>query len=185
MILKYTNSFEDLIEAHLFLNSTIKIRSFLLKFSKYVIYGYYLLCALGIFCVANKSPYDTKRIIGVCVIAIGGSIVLHITRYLANKLVNKYESKFRLKCFTKECNIAVEKNPNLVAPREVNLKSNKIIVTVNNSQKEIHSKSISKVLENNKKIYILSGHSILLIIPYEAFNDDECKNSFLEVIYKI
>ena len=65
------------------------------------------------------------------------------------------------------------------------LKPNKLIVTVDNSQTEINFESIFKIVENNDKVYILNeGYKALLIIPYEAFKDNDEKLDFLSRIKK-
>jgi hypothetical protein len=53
MILKYTNSLEDWIEFHYFVDVIEKSRIFYFKFSKIVLYVFYLYSLLAIIKVTN------------------------------------------------------------------------------------------------------------------------------------
>jgi len=67
----------------------------------------------------------------------------------------------------------------------VTLKPDKFVVAVDNSETEIHFESIFKIFENNDKIYVLNKkYKALLIIPYEAFKDNDERLDFLSRIKK-
>jgi len=183
MILKYTNSIEDLIELHLFLDTIKKNRVFYFKFRKiflYVIYIFCICCIIYSFSLIYKYSFATEviREEGVYIL---GFISLFI---LLNKIV-KLEPKFYLRRIEKAYKLAIEKNLTLIKEKEVTLKPNKFVVTIDNSQTEINFESIYKIFENNNKIYILKKrYKALLIIPYEAFKDNDEKLDFLSRIKK-
>lgn len=177
MILKFTNSFNDFVESQLFLDPLKKSRIFYLKFRKIALYAYYLYCILAILWFANESYWDIKLIIILCISILFITIMLH--------LVIKCEPKFYLYTVKKRCRVAIEKNPNAIKEKVVTLKSDKFVVAVDNSETEINFESIYKIFENNDKIYILeAGYKALLIVPYEAFKDNDEKLNFLIRIKK-
>jgi len=96
----------------------------------------------------------------------------------------KLEPKFYLNRLKKYYKLVIEKNPNFAKEKEVILKPNKFIATyVDNSQREINFESIYRIVENNDKIYILNKkYQALLIIPYEAFKDNDEKLDFLKLV---
>jgi len=96
----------------------------------------------------------------------------------------KLEPKFYLNRLKKLYKLSIEKTPNFAKEKEVILKPNKFIATyVDNSQREINFESIYKVVENNNKIYIFKKrYKALLIIPYEAFKDNDEKLDFLKLV---
>jgi len=97
----------------------------------------------------------------------------------------KLEPKFYLSRLKKSCKLAIEKDPNAIKEKVVTLKPNKLIVTIDNSETEINFESIFKIVENNAKIYILNKkYKAFLIIPYEAFKDNDEKLDFLSRIKK-
>ena len=181
MLLKYTNSIEDLIELHLFLDTIKKNRIFYFKFRKiflYVIYIFCICCIIYSFSLISKYSFAIEVIRGEG-LNILGIIILVI---LFNRLV-KLEPKFYLSRIKKAYKLAIEKNLNLIKEKEVTLKPNKFVVTIDNSETEINFESIYKIVENNDKIYILNkGYKALLIIPYEAFKDNDEKLDFLKLV---
>jgi lipopolysaccharide export LptBFGC system permease protein LptF len=119
-----------------------------------------------------------KIIVIFCIFALMIAILLH-------KIFNKLGPKFYLSQLKKNYKLAIEKNPNLVKEKEVTLKPNKLIVTIDNSGTEINFESIFKIVESNAKIYILNKkYQAFLIIPYEAFKDNDEKLDFLSGIKK-
>jgi len=181
MILKYTNSFNDFIELHYFLDTIKKNRIFYFKFRKIFLYVSYILC---IYCILYSSSLIYKYSFAIEVIREEGVYILGFIGLfiLINKIV-KLEPKFYLSRLKKTYKLAIEKNPNLVKEKEVFLKSNKFVVTVDNSETEINFESIFKIIENNDKIYILNKkYQALLIIPYEAFKDNDEKLDFLKLV---
>ena len=183
MILKYTNSLEEFVELHYFVDTIKKSRIFYFKFRKIFLYlGYIfcLCCILYSFSLMYKYSFAIEAIRGEGV-NILGIIILVI---LINIIV-KLEPKFYLNRIKKGYKLAIEKNPNIIKEKVVTLKPNKFVVTVDNSQTEINFESIYKIVENNDKIYILNkGYKALLIIPYEAFKDNDEKLDFFSRIKK-
>ncbi len=182
MLLKYTNSIEDLIELHLFLNTIKKNRVFYFKFREIVLYACYLYCLGAIvylFSLLYKYSFNIK-LIGTVII---GTLVIIILVLLLHRIV-KLEPKFYLNRLKKYYKLVIEKNPNFAKEKEVILKPNKFIATyVDNSQREINFESIYRIVENNDKIYILNKkYQALLIIPYEAFKDNDEKLDFLKLV---
>ncbi len=183
MILKYANSFEDFVELFLFLDIIKKSRIFYFKSRKiflYVIYIFCICCIIYSFSLIYKYSFAIEVIRGEG-INILGIIILVI---LFNRII-KLEHKFYLRRIRKAYKVFFEKNPNYLKEREVTLKPNKFVVTVDNSETEINFESIFKILENNDKIYILNKrYKALFIIPYEAFKDNDEKLDFLSRIKK-
>ena len=178
MILKYTNSLEDWIEFHYFVDVIGKSRIFYFKFSKIVLYVFYLYSLLTIIKITKLYYLHPKIIVIFCMFTLMIDIFLHI-------IFNKLGPKLYLSRLKKLYKLAIEKNPNLIRENEVTLKPNELIVTVDNSQEEINFKSIYRIVENNAKIYILNKkYEALLIIPYEAFKDNDEKLDFLSRIKK-
>jgi len=127
-----------------------------------------------------KSSFDIK-VIGDVVI---GSLVVIILVTLLNIII-KLEPKFYLSRLKKAYKLAIEKKPSSIKEKVVTLKSDKFVVAVDNSETEINFESIYKIVENNDKIYILNKkYKALLIIPYEAFKDNDEKLEFLSRIKK-
>ncbi len=175
MILKYTNSLDDWIEFHYFVDTIKKSRIFYFKFREIVLYACYLYFLVAIIKVTKLYYLHTKIVVIFCIFTLLIAIFFH-------KIV-KLEPKFYLSRLKKTYKLAIEKNPNLVKEKEVTLKPNKLIVTVDNSETEINFESIYKVVENNAKIYILNKKcKALLIIPYEAFKDNDEKLDFLKLV---
>ena len=177
MILKYTNGLEDFVELHYFLDTIKKSRIFYFKFRKIYLYAFYLYSLLAIIKVTKLYYLHTKIVVIFCMFTLLIDILLY-------KIV-KLEPKFYLSRLKKTYKLGTKKNPNLVKEKEVSLKPNKFVVTVDNSETEINFESIYKVVENNAKIYILNKkYKALLIIPYEAFKDNDEKLDFLSRIKK-
>ncbi|WP_346887414.1 YcxB family protein [Clostridium sp. UBA1056] len=177
MILKYTNGLEDFVELHYFLDTIKKNRIFYFKFRKIYLYAFYLYSLLAIIKVTKLYYLHTKIVVIFCMFTLLIDILLY-------KIV-KLEPKFYLSRLKKTYKLGTKKNPNLVKEKEVSLKPNKFVVTVDNSETEINFESIYKVVENNAKIYILNKkYKALLIIPYEAFKDNDEKLDFLSRIKK-
>ncbi len=183
MTLKYTNSLEDWIEFHYFLDTIKKSRIFYFKFRKIALYACYLYCLCTILYLLSliyKSSFDVK-VIGDVVI---GTLIVIILIILLNIII-KLEPKFYLNRITKAYKLGIEKKPNLIKEKEVTLKPDKFVVAVDNSETEIHFESIFKIFENNDKIYVLNKkYKALLIIPYEAFKDNDERLDFLSRIKK-
>jgi len=95
----------------------------------------------------------------------------------------KLEPKFYLSRLKKAYKLAIEKKPNLIKEKVVSLKPDRFVVAVDNSEIEIHFESILKIFENNDKVYVLNKkYKALLIIPCEAFKDNDEKLDFLSRI---
>ena len=109
MILKYTNSLEDWIELHYFLDTIKKSRIFYFKFRKIALYAYYLYCILAILWFANKYSWDIKLIVILCIAALLITILLHI--------IIKCEHKLYLCTVKKRYRVALEKTPNLLSEK--------------------------------------------------------------------
>ncbi|WP_346885213.1 YcxB family protein [Clostridium sp. UBA4395] len=177
MTLKYTNSLEDWIEFHYFLDTIKKNRIFYFKFRKIVLYACYLYFIVATIKFIKLYYLHTKLVVTFCIFTLTIAILLY-------KIV-KLEPKFYLSRLKKTYKLAIEKNPNLVKEKEVFLKLNKFVVTVDNSETEIHFESIFNIFENNDKIYVLNKkYKALLIIPCEAFKDNDEKLDFLSRIKK-
>jgi hypothetical protein len=177
MTLKYTNSLEDWIEFHYFVNTIKKSRIFYFKFREIVIYACYIFFLVAIIRILKLYYLHAKIVVIFCIFTLMIAILLH-------KIV-KLEPKFYLSRLKKSYKLAIEKNPNAIKEKVVTLKPNKLIVTVDNSQTEINFESIYRIVENNAKIYILNKkYKALLIIPYEAFKDNDEKLDFLSRIKK-
>jgi|GEM_PF-1081078 len=183
MILKYTNSLDDFVEMHYFLDTIKKSRIFYFKFRKIAVYAGYIYCLCTILYFLSliyRSSFDIK-VIGDVII---GTLVVIILVILLNIII-KLEPKFYLNRIKKAYKLAIEKRPNSIKEKEVTLKPDKFVVAVDNSETEINFESIYKIFENNDKIYILNKkYKALLIVPYEAFNDNDEKLDFLSRIKK-
>lgn len=183
MTLKYTNNLDDWIEFHYFLDTIKKNRIFYFKFRKIVLYACYLYCLCTILYFLSliyKSSFDIK-VIGDVVI---GTLVVIILVILLNIII-KLEPKFYLSRINKAYKLAIEKKPNLVKEKVGSLKPDRFVVAVDNSETEIHFESIFKIFENNDKVYVLNKkYKALLIIPCEAFKNNDEKLDFLSKIKK-
>jgi hypothetical protein len=177
MTLKYTNSLEDWIEFHYFLDTIKKSRVFYFKFRKIVLYACYLYFLVAAIKFAKLYYLNTKIVVIFCIFILMIAILLH-------KII-KLEPKFYLSRLKKTYKLAIEKKPNLIKEKEVTLTPDKFVVAVDNSETEINFKSIYKIFEYNDKIYVLNKrYKALLIVPYEAFKDNDEKLDFLSRIKK-
>lgn len=94
MTLKYTNSLEDWIEFHYFLDTIKKNRIFYFKFRKIAVYAGYIYCLCTILYFLSliyKSSFDIKVIGDVAI----GTLVIIILVILLNIII-KLEPKFYL-----------------------------------------------------------------------------------------
>jgi len=175
MTLKYANSLEDWIEFHYFLDTIKKNRIFYFKFRKIVLYACYLYFIVATIKFIKLYYFHIKLVVIFCIFTLTIAILLY-------KIV-KLEPKFYLNRLKKTYKLAIEKKPDLIKEKEVTLKPNKFVVGVDNSETEINFESIYRIVENNDKIYILNKrYQALLIIPYEAFKDNDEKLDFLKLI---
>lgn len=77
MILKYTNSFEDFVELHLFLDTIKKSRIFYFKFRKIVLYACYLYFIVATIKFVKLYYLHTKIVVIFCIFILMIAIFLH------------------------------------------------------------------------------------------------------------
>jgi len=96
MTLKYTNSLEDWIEFHYFLDTIKNSRIFYFKFRKIYLYAFYLYSLLAIIRILKLHYWHIKLAIIFCIFILMIDILLYI--------IIKLEPKFYLSRFKKTIN---------------------------------------------------------------------------------
>lgn len=180
MVLKYTNSFDDLVEGTLFVATIDKssiIRMKINKIIKYVSCLFFILAGLymSISIYKYKFYFDTK-----IMVMFFTFILLAIISFILIKLFPKRQLNY----LKKKYKSLIQEHPELIKEKELNLKSDKLTIKSINSYKEITFESILKVAENNNKIYILLKNHTFLTVPNEAFKNNDEKLYFLNTIKK-
>lgn len=175
---KYTNTLNQLLECYVYQKNSYKSSKIEMNISRWIFTSIFLV-GIIYYCASLYivNVYDEDFIIVIIlttlisIVAIA-SLINHFTfpkRFLSKQ---KKEILKNIKQY----------QPLFDEETEVKLNGDLIIVTRNNDINTIPVFSVNKIENVNRCLFITFRGNFSLIIPYEAFNDENEKNKFVNMI---